>query len=325
MIAELRAGATDLSERRRSGISRGPIVDIGPRPDLVGVAATAAPAGGVGGAGAAAVGGAAAGGGGGLDIGALTPIATVAADPRVRSGYPGLAAAAGGLATPQVRRIGTVGGNLLQRTRCWYYRNPGVDCLKKGGTACPARAGNHRLHVVFDLGPCVAPHPSTLGAAMLAYDGSVVTDRRSLTVADLYGNGSDGTRDHLLEPGELLTHLRLPASLPGERAAYFRAISRTYAEWPLVEAVVRLGYADGVIAFAAIAVGGVAPVPIRLPGVERLLVGQPVEGGLPADGVLRSAAGVAAAGANPLPQTGYKRALLVGTVYETLRRAAALG
>jgi len=148
-MTELRAGGTDLSERRRSGVSTGPIADIAYRPDLLRIDRAA---------------------GGSTRIGALVPIATVAG---LGADYPGLAAAAGGLATPQIRRIGTVGGNLLQRNRCWYYRNPGANCLKKGGHDCPARAGNHRYHVLFDLGPCVAPHPSTLGAALLAYGATV--------------------------------------------------------------------------------------------------------------------------------------------------------
>jgi xanthine dehydrogenase YagS FAD-binding subunit len=316
-VPELRAGGTDLTERRRSGVSSGPVVDIERHPDLYRVDWRAD---------------------GGVTIGALTTIARLAEDPRLGAAYPGLAAAAGGLATPQIRRVGTLGGNLLQRTRCWYYRHPSTSCLKKGGTECPARTGNHLYGVLFDLGPCVAPHPSTLGAALLAYDAVVSTDaREAVAVADVFGDGSDGTRDHRLAPGELLTAVRLPAPAAGERAAYFRAISRTYAEWPLAEAVCRLVMArgpdggdagdagdaegdgpGGVVTFAAVAVGGVAPVPLRLPAVEQALLGQPLT---PA--TVAAASALAADGADPLPMTGYKAALLVGTVAETLERAAA--
>jgi xanthine dehydrogenase YagS FAD-binding subunit len=292
-MTELRAGGTDLSERRRSGVCTGPIADIGYRPDLLRIERTAD---------------------GSTRIGALVPIATVAG---LGAHYPGLAAAAGGLATPQIRRVGTIGGNLLQRNRCWYYRNPASGCFKKGGAHCPARTGNHRYHVLFDLGPCVAPHPSTLGAALLAYGAGVETDRRALAVGEVFGDGRDGTRDHLLAPGELLTHVTLPPPVPGERAAYFRAISRTYAEWPLVEAVVRLSVHDGLITSAAVAVGGVAPVPLRLPAAEAVLTGQPVSAE-----VFAAAGSAATEGANPLPQTGFKRTLLTGTVMETLHRAA---
>ena len=98
-------------------------------------------------------------------IGASTSIAAIAADARLAAAYPGVAAAAGGLATPQIRHLATLGGNLGQRSRCWYYRNPHIACLKKGGDRFPARDGNHLYGVVFDLGPCVAPHPSTMATA----------------------------------------------------------------------------------------------------------------------------------------------------------------
>jgi len=155
---EFRAGGTDLSERRRSGISRGEIVDLTPTDTMTGVEW---------------------GHDGAARIGGLVTIETLASDARVRTAYVGLAAAAAGLATPQIRSVGTLGGNLAQRSRCWYFRNPHLACLKKGDPVCPARAGNHLYGVAFDLGPCVAPHPSTLAAALLAYDATVTTNERS--------------------------------------------------------------------------------------------------------------------------------------------------
>ena len=295
-IAEQRAGGTDLAERRRSGVSGGAIVDIGARTELCRIDWRDD---------------------GGATIGALVPIERIATDARIAAGYPGLSAAAGGLATPQIRRIGTVGGNLLQRNRCWYYRHPATSCLKKGGTDCPARAGNHRYGVLFDLGPCVAAHPSTLGAALLAYDTTVDTDRRAgLTMVNLFGHGTDGTRDHQLSPGELLTAVMLPPPINGERAAYFRATSRTHAEWPLAEAVARIVVADGLVTLAAIAVGGVAPVPLRLPRVEAALSGRPA-----AASTIAAACKLAGEGANPLPMTAYKAALLIGCITEALDQA----
>jgi xanthine dehydrogenase YagS FAD-binding subunit len=295
-LAELRAGGTDLGERRRSGVARGPIVDIERRIELTRVEwRTDA----------------------GANIGALVTIADVASDPKLAVGYPGLAAAAARLATPQIRRVGTIGGNLLQRTRCWYYRHPATSCLKKGGTDCPARAGNHRYGVLFDLGPCVAPHPSTLGMAFLAYDATVMTSHRAgLPMADLFGDGSDGTNDHQLVHGELLTTVSLPPPTPNERAAYFRAVGRVHAEWPLAETVVRIVVEDGTVTMAAIAVGGVAPVPLRLAGVESALLGMPAT-----PSSFAKASALAAVGANPPPLTAYKATVLVGTVAEALERA----
>src|SRR5262249_44408463 len=134
---------------------------------------------------------------GAATIGALTTIAAIAADGRIASTYPGIAASAQNLATPQIRHLATLGGNLAHRSRCWYFRNPHINCLKKGGDSCPARTGNHLYGVVFDLGDCIAPHPSTMAAALLAYDAQIITDRRDgLSIAALLGDGSDGRRDH---------------------------------------------------------------------------------------------------------------------------------
>jgi xanthine dehydrogenase YagS FAD-binding subunit len=305
-MSEVRAGGTDLGERRRSGVSHGPVLDLGRRQDLSTVEWN--------------------GSDGGATIGALVTIADLAADTRIGAAYPGLAAAADGLATPQIRRVATVGGNLLQRNRCWYFRHPATSCLKKGGTNCPARSGNHRYGVLFDLGPCVAPHPSTLGAALLAYEATVETDRRTaLPIAELFGDGTVGTHDHQLEADELLTRVTLPPPVTSERAAYVRTTSRAYAEWPLAEAVVRLsieyaeGGGNGTVAWAAVAVGGVAPVPLRMPRVEAALIGQPVT-----TTAFAAAAAYAIEDANPLPMTGYKTALLVGTITDVLERATNL-
>jgi xanthine dehydrogenase YagS FAD-binding subunit len=293
---EFRAAGTDLSERRRSGISRGPLIDIASAEDT----------------------GIAWGAEGAATIGAFTTIATIAADARIAKTYPGLAAAADGLATPQIRHLATLGGNLAQRSRCWYFRNPHIDCLKKGGSECPARDGNHLYGVAFDLGPCVAPHPSTMAAALSAYEATIVTDRRSgLSIASLLGDGSNGKADHLLLSGEIIQRIVLKIPLAGERAAYKRAISRSYAEWPLVEVCARAVIADGVFQFVRIAAGGIAPVPLRLLALEAALHGKPAT---PA--TIAAAASKAAAGAKPLPMTGYKLDLLSGLVRDLLERLA---
>ena len=253
--SEFRAAGTDLSERRRSGVSRGPLIDISAGPDTIGI--------GWGADGAAR-------------IGALTTIAAIATDARIAQAYPGLAAAALGLATPQIRHLATLGGNLAQRSRCWYFRNPHIACLKKGGTECPARAGNHLYSVAFDLGPCVAPHPSTMAAALLAYEAHVSTDRRSgLTIGELLGDGSNGAADHALASGEMIRSVELPPPVPGERAFYKRAISRSHAEWPLVEVCARAVVSGGAFQFIRIAAGGIAPVPLRLSASEAVLQGAP--------------------------------------------------
>jgi xanthine dehydrogenase YagS FAD-binding subunit len=255
---------------------------------------------------------------GSLRTGAFTTIAAIAADARVAAAYPGIAASAQGLATPQIRHLATLGGNLAQRSRCWYFRNPHIACLKKGGSDCPARSGNHLYHAAFDLGPCVAPHPSTMAAALLAYEAKVSTDRRSsLTIGDLLGDGSNGIADNALQPGEMIKSVTLASPLQGERALYKRAISRTHAEWPLVEICARAVIKDGAFQFVRLAAGGIAPVPLRLAAAEAALQGKPAN-----IGMIAVAAERAASGAKPLPMTGYKLDLLKGVVQDLLERLA---
>jgi xanthine dehydrogenase YagS FAD-binding subunit len=295
--AEFRAAGTDLSERRRSGLSQGPLIDIAAAPDTIGMDW---------------------GANGAVRIGAFTTIAAIAADARIADAYPGLAASAQGLATPQIRHLATLGGNLAQRSRCWYYRNPHIACLKKGGSDCPARTGNHLYGVAFDLGSCVAPHPSTMATALLAYEARIITDRRSgLTIGEVFGDGSDGAADHALALGEMIRGVELLPPVQGERALYKRAISRSYAEWPLVEVCARAVVSAGAFQFIRITAGGIAPIPLRIAASEAALQGAPAN-----SATIASAARQATAQANPLPMTGYKLDLMSGVVHDLLERLA---
>ncbi|GAA1771193.1 FAD binding domain-containing protein [Streptomonospora arabica] len=293
--AEARAGGTDVMARLSEGLAAAPFTDLHRVRELRGVEWRAD---------------------GSARIGSTTTVAEIAADARLRSAYPALTATAGALATPQIRAVATLGGNLLQRNRCPYYRSAAFDCLQKGGDSCPARAGDHLHGTAVDQGAaCVAPHPSSLAVALLAYGADVeVEGAGPRPVGDLY-DGSDSTRDHVLEAGALVTGVALPVPAAGESAAYRRATSRSRAEWPLVEAVVRVVRTGGAVTEAAVAAGAVARTPLRLPEVERALVG--------ASGPDAAAAAVAPVPAlcSPLPQTGYKAVLLRDTVRDALERA----
>ncbi|MDP2311225.1 MAG: FAD binding domain-containing protein [Pseudomonadota bacterium] len=306
---ELRAGGTDLSERRRSGRSRGPLVDLRDLPGLGAIELVD----------------------GGLRVGAKVTIAALAAHASVPAG---LAQAAGGLATPQIRAVATVAGNLSQRVRCWYFRNPEFSCLQSGGTSCLARDGDHLYHSCFDDQACVAPHPSTLACALLAYDATVEVAEAPGAGQVAHGAGAPAAGQAPLLPlagvlaslqaahfgrGQppMIVALRVPTPAAGERAAYVRAIARARAEWPLAEVVVRLSVVDGLVTAARVVVGGVATVPIRREAVEAALVG-----GAPDEGRIAAAAALASEGARPLPMTGYKLPILVGAVREALERAA---
>jgi xanthine dehydrogenase YagS FAD-binding subunit len=291
--AEFRAAGTDLSERRRAGISGGPLIDLKGSPDMTGVEWSTD---------------------GAARIGALTTIADIAANSEIAAGFPGLAAAASGLATPQIRHLATIGGNLAQRSRCWYFRNPQIPCFKKDGSSCPARDGNHLYSVAFDLGPCIAPHPSTMAAALLAYEATATTSlRQDLPIAHLMGDGSDGRIDNTLAPGEIIKSIQLPPPVAGERALYKRAISRTHAEWPLVELVVRAVISGGSFRLVRIAAGGIAPVPLRLLAAEAA-----VQDAAATMANVSEAAEQSIKHANPLRQTTYKVDLLKGLVSDLL-------
>ena len=292
---EHRAGATDLEDRRRRRLPIGPVTDVVPTAANTSISWTEQ----------------------GARIGALVRVQEVANDSSIRRRYPGLAAAAASLATPQVRAVATVGGALLQRSRCWYFRQPRFDCYKKGGVECPARDGDHRYSVLLDLGPCISPHPATLGVALTAYEASVVSvEGVRLTASQLYGDGSDPTCDHHLAAHDVLDGVLMPAPLAGEQAAYARAIARHAAEWPLVEVVVRLVFDAGTVVYAAVAAGAIANVPIRLPQVEAALTGKTMA-------QVEDAAAAVDSLPAPLATTAYKRPILRGTIKDALVLATA--
>ncbi|MGI5122189.1 FAD binding domain-containing protein [Marinactinospora thermotolerans] len=295
---QARAGGTDLTARAGIGRTSGPFVDLRGVAELRGSERRPD---------------------GSVRIGAMTTIAEIAADPLVTAGHPALAAAAARLATPQIRTVATLGGNLLQRNRCWYYRNPAFSCHQSGGQGCPARTGASLYSAVIDRGPCVAPHPSSLAVALLAYDATVRTHRLGVVpAARIYGDGDDPTRDHLLEPDDVLIEVTLPPPAPSEGWAHHRAAARAAAEWPLVEAVARVGRDGGRLTSVAVAVGGVARVPLRLPEVERAVLR---DGEAPES--LSAAAARVADSCSPLADNGYKVELLRATVLEVLEQALA--
>ncbi|WP_420861361.1 FAD binding domain-containing protein [Algirhabdus cladophorae] len=293
---EIRAGGTDLHDRYRLGVSEGPIIDIH-KLNFGGIETLK---------------------NGSLKIGANVTIDEVGQSPVVQTGYGALAKAANGLATPQIRWAASLGGSLLQKTRCAYFRHPDLQCTKKGDAACGGREGIHANGVIFDNGGCAHPHPSTLATALLAYDATLVTTDREIPVADLYGDGSIHDRDHLLNTNEILTHVILPPAVDGEKTAYFRSISRFEAEWPIVECSVRLVIVNDHITAAGIGVGGVANVPIRLEAVETVLIGQKAN-----PETLQKSAQVASEGAMPLPQSAWKVDVMENTLLHTLELALA--
>ena len=255
----------------------------------------------------------------GLTIGAAATIADVAAHPVVHRRYAALAEAAAGLATPQIRNEGTIGGNLGQRPRCWYYRSPLIPCLKKGGDRCYALAGNTRLLCVTGGDRCYIVHPSDTAVALSALDARLETAGpngiRTLAMGEFFaGPGRDMLRENVLEPGELITRILLPADAP-ERSVYLKVRERESGDFALVSvaAGLSLGGDGTTIAKARVAVGGVAPVPYRATEVEERLAGR-----IATDVDSADVAALALPNATPLPQNGYKLPMARNTIKRAL-------
>ncbi len=260
-----------------------------------------------------------------MQIGALITLAQLADGSGLEAPYQALIEAAGHAATPGIRNAATVGGNLLQRPRCWYYRHVDLVCLKKGGDMCFAQTGEHRYHAILGGGPSYIVHPSSLGSPLLALDAEVETaapdgSRRTLPIDELFvGPTVDPTREHDLAAGEILLAVRLPTAQFGQRSAYAVAKEKQSQDWPLAEASVRLGTKDGALHDVRVALGHVAPVPWRSKEAEAVLEGQ-----TPSAALFERAAEAATKPARPLPGNGYKVPLVQGLIREALHQAAGI-
>lgn len=257
--------------------------------------------------------------GGRLRIEAGATLAELAAAPLLLERAPVVPAAVANAATPQVRNVGTAAGNLLQRPRCWYYRNDQFNCLKKDGATCYAVEGENKFHAIFGGGPCHIVHPSNLAPALLVCDGVVHLSgagRDSLPVADLFHGPDRGVRDeHTLQPGEVVTHLTIA---PAPRSGFYAVKEKQSFDWPLVFAAVALELDGDVIRRARVCAGAVAPVPWALPRVAAALEGVRVDD----DQALRRACAGAGEGARPMSQNAYKVRLLPVAVRRAVLRAA---
>jgi xanthine dehydrogenase YagS FAD-binding subunit len=218
---------------------------------------------------------------GGLLIGALVPNSDLAADRRVRDRYEVLSRALLAGASGQLRNKATTGGNLLQRTRCYYFYDTAMACNKREpGSGCSAIGGYNRILAVLGTSPaCIATHPGDMPVAMRALDATIITlkadgDRRRISIHDLYRLPGDTPEiETVLEPGELITHVELPPAPPGKQL-YRKVRDRASYAFALVSVAGVVSVENGVIAAAQLAFGGLGPMPWRDAGVEALLVGQ---------------------------------------------------
>jgi xanthine dehydrogenase YagS FAD-binding subunit len=254
----------------------------------------------------------------GVRIGALTPVAVLAADAMIKRDYPGLSEAAASLATPQLRNVGTVGGNLCQRPRCWYYRDAQMVCRKKGGSQCFASKGRNKYHALFGGGICHIVYPSDLAPMIIALDGQVTISsprgERSLPLAEFYALPSKNVRrENTLAPDELVGEVKLPLAKKGSRSAYVKLKERETWDFALVSAAVQGAVSGGSLGEAAIVLGGVAPIPWRLGKTEAALKGKKLS-----EPVVKEALRADLQEARPLEENVYKLALIEAAVSRAL-------
>lgn len=258
----------------------------------------------------------------GLQVDALVSLRRLGNDGNVSQRYRALAEAANNVGTPQVRNIATLGGNLLQRPHCWYFRNRYFHELP-GDTPCYAKDGENQYHAIFDNTRTAMVQASTPATALVAYDASVelvgpAGRRRTVPLADFYVPPEmRNERDTIIAHDEILVRVHVPAVPGGTRAAYHKQGERQSYDWPLCDVAVVLTMDDRTVRRASIVMGWVAPTPRHAFESERLLVGKPVSEALAAD-----AARAAVADATPLAKNGYKVPLLESVVRRTILDAA---
>jgi len=291
------SGGTDLVGCLRDGVMKaGTVVSLSRLDDLRGVTATPE---------------------GGLRIGALTTIAAIAAHPTIKEKYAALAQAASVVASPQLRNQGTIGGNLCQRPRCWYFRGD-YDCARKGGDVCYAADGENQYHCIFGGGRCQIVHPSDTAPALIALDASVrVAGPKGTRVVPLEKffvlPADDVTKETVLDKGEIVTDVLLPPVDPAMKSSYRKVRARGSWDFALAGLAIAIARKGDRVERVRAVLSGVAPVPWRAAGLERALVGQKLEAR-----TIARAAEAAVAGAEPLEQNAYKVPLVRGVVEEVL-------
>jgi xanthine dehydrogenase YagS FAD-binding subunit len=294
------AGGTDLLDRMKERIERPErVVNIKGLRDLQGID-----------------------NGSGLRIGPLATIAEIADDERVAGSYAVLAEAAASVATPQLRNMGTIGGNLCQRPRCWYYRGNDYDCLKKGGWMCFAVTGRNKYHAIFGAGPSFIVHPSDVAPALVALDAELeirgAQGKRKVPVAEFFQLPKQNLlTENSLARDEIITRIRVPRAAKGTRSTYVKFREKASMDFAVSSVAAAVKVDGDRVREARIVLGGVAPIPWRVPAAEAVLS----ERGLTATAI-DEAAEAAVDGAEPLDENGFKVTLTRNLVRRALASLA---
>lgn len=260
-----------------------------------------------------------------VKIGALVTLVAIEEHPEILKRFPGLSEAAHSIATLQIRNLATVGGNLCQRPRCWYFRLENVICLKKGGNECYAESGENKYHAIFGGGPSFIVHPSDLAPMLVALEAKVTVaspkGQRVLPLEKFFVLPADEVRrENVLEPGEIVVEIEVPFSRFASRSTYLKFKERPSHDFATVSAAAAVdAVSGGRIGEARIVMGGVAPIPWRVPKAESYLAGKAAD-----PKVFAEAARIAMEGAQPLAKNGYKIPLAQTIVRRALARAVTL-
>jgi xanthine dehydrogenase YagS FAD-binding subunit len=261
--------------------------------------------------------------GDGLEIGAMTTLTEVVRHPMIREKFGILPNAAEAAASPQIRNQGTIGGNVSQDARCWYYRG-GWPCYRAGGNICYADTptGLNREHAILDANRCVAVNPSDTAPALIALDAKfVIRTPKGERVVDaenyFIGPGIDITKMTILQPGDLLTSIRIPSTWAGAQFYFEKVRDRAVWDFALVNVAAAAVMSGGTIQRIRLAVNGVAAHPVRLTAVEAAVVGKPCT-----EETAKMAGQIAIQGAEPLQYNGFKVPLLRNLVQRAIRGTA---
>lgn len=260
--------------------------------------------------------------GSGLELGALTTISEIAADPRIQKKYSVLAQAAESIGTPQLRNMGTIGGNLCQRPRCWYYRGRQYPCLKKGGAKCYAAEGWNQYHAIFGGGPSYIVHPSDAAPALQALGASLKVFGPSgsdeIPLEEFFELPIDNLRgENVLQANEIITHISIPEPAAGTRSTFLKFREKQSMDFAISSVAAILQMQGNRVKSADIVLGGVAPIPWRAKDAEAELQGKALS-----SETIEKAATAAVAGASPMAHNSYKIQLTQNLVRRALQQLA---
>ena len=260
---------------------------------------------------------------GGLRIGALTTIAEIENNKTIRERYSALVQAASEVGSPQLRNQGTIGGNICQKPRCWYYRGE-FHCLRKGGDTCYAYDGENQFHCIFGGHMCYIVHPSDTAPALVAFEAMVRVSgpngTRLVPIARFYVPPNENVqKETILKPNEIVTEILLPPPAKGLHSSYRKVRARRSWDFALASVALALQFDGDKIARARVVFGGAAPVPWRSKEVEEVITGRRLD----AETVTRAAA-AALKNAEPLKHNGYKIPLFRGIIEEELTAMARM-